>query len=144
MSQSHSNQEHHGHFVVPIKYYALNLMALLFFMVLTIWAAGWNVGSFGNNIIAMAIAVTKATLVVTIFMGVKWASKLVKIYTLLGFVWVFFLGIMFCDYGTRHLEIEKGWEGQEQLRVTGMNAPVVDHEAVKRAHVEAPEGGSGH
>jgi len=133
-----------GHHIVPIKFYVFNLMALIVCMAATIAVSHIDLTSFGNNIIAMLIAVTKAYLVVTIFMGVKWASKLVKIYTLLGFVWVFFLGIMFCDYGTRHLEIEPGWEGQKQLRVTGMNDPVVYPVAGKRAHVEESEGCGGH
>ena len=133
----------HGHHIVPIKVYALNLVVLMAFMVLTIFMSGVHLGSLGNNLVAMAIAITKATLVILIFMGVKYSSNVVKIYAALGFVWLPLLGIAFCDYGTRSYEIEKGWEGKTQLAVTSMNAPEVDKNAVKRAHVEAEGGESG-
>ncbi len=92
-------------------------------------------GTFANNIVAMMIACTKATLVIMIFMGVKWASKLVKMYVFLGFAGLGFFAITFSDYGTRHMETEPGWEGQKQLKITNVNAPVVDEEAVQRATV---------
>jgi len=67
-----------------------------------------------NNFIAMGIAVTKATLVVLFFMGVKFSSALTKIFVLLGFSWFFMLFFMFCDYFTRSWEPVPGWTGTSQ------------------------------
>lgn len=66
-------------------------------------------GSWINNGIALAIAMVKATLVVMIFMGVKWGTKLIKLYALLGFFFFPFLLIVFGDYMTRSWEPVEGW-----------------------------------
>lgn len=66
-------------------------------------------GSWINNGIALAIAMVKATLVVMIFMGVKWGTKLIKLYALLGFFFFPFLLITFGDYMTRSWEPVEGW-----------------------------------
>ena len=66
--------------------------------------------SWVNNFVAMAIAVTKALLVINIFMGVKFQTKLVKLYAFGGFVASTLLAILFCDYATRGWEQTKGWE----------------------------------
>ena len=69
--------------------------------VLTVVAAQFDFGSL-NVVIAMAIAVTKATLVVLFFMHVRYSSRLTWIVVISGFFW---LGIMFLftmsDYVTR-------------------------------------------
>ncbi|MCC7434796.1 MAG: cytochrome C oxidase subunit IV family protein [Methanoregulaceae archaeon] len=66
-------------------------------------------GSWINNIIALAIAMVKATMVVLVFMGVKWGTKLIKLYALLGFFFFPFLLITFGDYMTRSWEPVQGW-----------------------------------
>lgn len=105
-----------------------------------------QLGTLINNLVAMTIACLKATIVISIFMGVWYSTKLTKMYALMGFVWVGLMGIVFCDYGTRHLEVERGWEGIQQVPVTEMNLPAIDPEAVKKAHVEGhgEESGESH
>lgn len=66
-------------------------------------------GSWINNFIALAIAMVKATLVVLVFMGVKWGTKLIKLYALFGFFFFPFLLVTFGDYLTRTWEPVEGW-----------------------------------
>lgn len=149
MKEAHANGNGHGHHIVPIKTYVGLLVLLLILMVATIAAynfdfcnyLGDKLGTFVNNGVALTIAITKASLVIAIFMGVKYASKLTKLYAYLGFIWVGLMGIAFCDYATRHTETDKGWEGREVSPITNMILPKVDPEAVKRAHVTGDGGG---
>ena len=62
------------------------------------------------NIIAVGIAFFKAWAVIAIFMGVRYTTKLVRLYAIGGFVWFFLLFIMMADYGTRQWEPVRGWE----------------------------------
>ncbi|MBV6458140.1 MAG: hypothetical protein HONBIEJF_01263 [Fimbriimonadaceae bacterium] len=107
--------ESHGHHIhgPSVKVMTLNLFALLILMVLTIAAAQVNfgnvvgnqaAGSFINNIIAMTIAIVKATLVVAIFMGVWYSSKLTKLWAAAGFIWFLTMFFVLCDYMTRSME----------------------------------------
>lgn len=79
--------------------------SLLVFTALTVWAAGVDFGAL-NTPMALAIAITKGTLVVLFFMGVRWNTPLTKTVAISGFVWLFILfGITMGDYLTR------GWLG---------------------------------
>ena len=75
--------------------------ALLVFTVLTVVAARIDFGLM-NDVIAMTIAVTKATLVILFFMHVRYGSKLLMLFVVSGFFW---LGIMLVltlsDYSSR-------------------------------------------
>src|SRR4051812_49800535 len=74
------------------------LMALL---VVTVGAAYINWGSRISIVIAMAIAITKAVLVVLYFMHVKGSSGLTKVFVMAGFAWVaLLLGITLIEYYT--------------------------------------------
>jgi cytochrome c oxidase subunit IV len=110
----------HSHHVIPFKTLATIFVILMVLMVLTIGAARVNaahfipgvnehVGSYINNAIALTIALIKATLVVMYFMGVKFGTKLIKVYAYAGFIWLFLLGLIFGDYFTRHWEPVNGW-----------------------------------
>jgi cytochrome c oxidase subunit IV len=72
----------------------------------TIWItllAGYQDFGFANTVIALAIAVTKASLVVLFFMGVRHNTPLTKVTAIAGFVWLFILfGLGMSDYLTRH------------------------------------------
>lgn len=107
------------HEPVPIRTLFINFIVLTLFMVLTIWVSTIHVPvgphSWANNIVAMAIAVTKAYLVVSIFMNVRNGTKLIKLYAACGFVWVTLLAFMMCDYGTRSLEPVEGWAQSSSL-----------------------------
>ena len=67
----------HEHHIVPTSTYVKTLLTLFALMVLTVWAASFNLPKIGpfsgtvvNQVVALVIAVTKAFLVITIFMGV--------------------------------------------------------------------------
>lgn len=126
MAHAHEPKLQHAHHhgpnspLVYVKVFAL----LLVLMVATIWWYFFAPAQFGdapwvsymNNIVAMGIAVIKACAVIYIFMGYKYSTNLVKLYTLLGFIWVTLMLIVFCDYGTRYLEPNRGWEGGEKTK----------------------------
>jgi cytochrome c oxidase subunit 4 len=100
--------EHH---ILPITTYVKTILALFFLMFLTIFVAMFDLGVFWNNIIALTIAVTKATLVVMFFMHVKYSTSLTKIYAIGGFVWFLLLFYTLVDYYTRQLDpaIAESW-----------------------------------
>ncbi len=91
--------------VSPVRLYLAIFFALLVGTALTVWAAFMEFGPF-NNIVAMAIAVAKATLVVLFFMHVKYSTRLTKLVVAGGFLW---LGLLFlftlADY------MNRGWLG---------------------------------
>ena len=79
-----------GNHIVSPKIYVTIWLILLMFTGLTVWAAFQNFG-VGNPIIALAIAVTKATLVVLFFMHVKYSPKVIALVIGCG---LFFLCIL--------------------------------------------------
>ena len=79
-----------GDHIVSPKIYVTIWLILLVFTGLTVWAAFQNFG-VGNPLIALAIAVTKATLVILFFMHVKYSPKIVG---LVIFCALFFLSIL--------------------------------------------------
>lgn len=93
--------EHTPHHIVPKSTYYLIFLALMAGTGLTWWIATIDLGMM-NNVIMLAIAVTKATLVVLFFMHVKYGSRLT--WVVLG-ASVFFLLVLLVltlnDYLTR-------------------------------------------
>ena len=84
----------------PAAYLAV-FGALMVLTGLTVGAAYLDAGGF-NDLIAMAIAFTKATLVVWIFMGMRHASPLSKLAAAGGLLWLVILfGLTLADYWTR-------------------------------------------
>jgi cytochrome c oxidase subunit 4 len=82
-TEEHSTQEHHPH-IVPVSTYLLVFGALLVGTAATVWAATIDLGRF-NLIMALAIACTKASLVVLFFMHVAYSSRLTKAILISGF-----------------------------------------------------------
>ncbi len=101
-SQAHSHTGHSG----GLGAYFAVFAALLVGTWLTVWVAEHDYGAW-NTPIALAIACTKATLVVLYFMHVRWSSKVVWLAAAIGFVFlVILLGFTISDYATREwLEI---------------------------------------
>lgn len=104
--------EHH---ILPIGVYVKVILALAVLMGLTIWAATWHIGDFKlgsytvhgtmiNNVIAMTIAVIKASLVVLFFMHVKFSTNLTKFWAVIGFVWLSLMSFILADYHSRPLD----------------------------------------
>ena len=111
--------EHH---IQPFMTYFWTIFALFLLMGLTIWAASWPIPDIHvaghtlpataiKNIIAMTIAVVKATLVVMFFMHVKISTKLTKFWAILGFVWFPLLFFILADHATRplHPTVARPW-----------------------------------
>ena len=89
-----------GH-VSPIRTYLTIFGALMVLTLVTVLAAYVNLGLF-NPVVAMAIAIFKATLVVLYFMHVKYSSRLTKLVVLTGiFFLVLLLGETMMDYASR-------------------------------------------
>lgn len=90
--------------IVSKKLYFVIFGALMVLTALTVFAANINLGSEKiNTIVALAIAVTKAILVVLFFMHVRYSSRLTWVVVASGIFW---LGIMIAltmsDYMTRY------------------------------------------
>ena len=91
-----------GH-VASTRLYYFVFGALVVGTLLTYAAALVDFGFF-NNIVMLAIAITKMTLVMLFFMGVHWNSRLTKVVAVSGF---FFLLIMFTITMSDYLS--RGW-----------------------------------
>jgi cytochrome c oxidase subunit 4 len=89
-----------GH-VAPLKMYYAIFLALLVGTFITVVVAFYDFG-FMNNVIMLAIAITKALLVVLFFMHVRWSSRLTWVVAGAGFFWLLILfGLTMADYTTR-------------------------------------------
>ena len=89
----------HGHSLKP---YAIGLGALLILTWVTYGAALVDMGHPWSDLVALLIAVTKASLVVTFFMHVKGSTPLIKMSAVGGFFWlVIFFAFVLSDVLTR-------------------------------------------
>lgn len=104
----HDSTEEHAHHVTPPFVFYRVYVLLVIGMLLTILAAGVNMGPL-NNVVAMVIAVTKATLVVLFFMQVKYGTRLTWLWAALGFIWFTLLFLTMQDYWSRNLVHVTGW-----------------------------------
>ena len=76
--------------------------ALIVLTVLTTAVSHINMGEF-NIVVALLIAVLKASLVAWIFMGVRHVTSLTKLFVIAGLVWLSILVLLtYSDYSTRH------------------------------------------
>jgi len=91
--------------VVSLKLYFAIFAALMVLTALTVWVAFIDLGAM-NTVVALAVAVTKATLVILFFMHVKYSSRLTWLVVASGF---FFLAIMFAL--TMADVVSRGWLG---------------------------------
>lgn len=96
-----SETSEHAHHIVGPKVYVAILFALLVGTALTVWASFIDLG-FWNPIIALAIATSKASLVVLFFMGVKYSTKLTKLTVFCGiFTFITLISMTLADYISR-------------------------------------------
>jgi len=87
--------------VTSRKVYFLVFGALMVFTVLTVIVAEFDFGVF-NDIVALAIAVTKALLVILFFMHVRYSTRLTALTALAGFFWLAILILLILtDYASR-------------------------------------------
>lgn len=78
------------HVVPPIRAYWVIFVTLLLLTLVTVDVAFYNIGAL-NIWIALAVATTKATLVVLYFMHVRYAPPLTAVFAGVGFVYLFIL-----------------------------------------------------
>ena len=109
----------HEHHIVPTGTYVKTLLTLFVLMAVTVGVAQYNLPKIGpfsgtvvNQMIALIIALLKAWLVITIFMGVKFGTKLIKLWAAVGFIWVTLIFGILGDYTMRHYEPAIGWDGK--------------------------------
>jgi cytochrome c oxidase subunit IV len=87
--------------VAPKRMYYMVFGALILGTILTVAAAKVDMGAL-NNIVMLAIACTKASLVILFFMHVRWSSRLTWVVAMAGFFWLLILfGIGMSDYMSR-------------------------------------------
>jgi cytochrome c oxidase subunit 4 len=86
---------------VSVRTYVIIYALLMFLLLVTVGAAYIDLGAL-NIVVAMAIAVTKAALVIIFFMHVKYSPKLIWLFAGLGFAWIILLlAFPFADIWTR-------------------------------------------
>jgi cytochrome c oxidase subunit 4 len=99
------SSEHH---LVPVKYYIGVFILLMALTALTVVVASFDLEHIWgplNIIVALTIAVIKATAVVLIFMHVRWSSRLTQVIVVSGIFWlIIMLAFTVSDYLTR-----SGW-----------------------------------
>lgn len=90
--------------IVPKKTYFTIFALLMVLLAATVLVAYMNLGQTINILVALTIAIVKATLVILYFMHVKYQDKLTWVFAGAGFVWLIFMFLfMFSDY------ISRGW-----------------------------------
>ena len=88
--------------IVPVRVYVMIVLALMAGTALTIWAGLQDFPGQLNVIIALTIAVIKATLVVLYFMHVRYSSRLIWVIFASALFWMGILfALTFSDYWTR-------------------------------------------
>jgi cytochrome c oxidase subunit 4 len=108
-THTHEEGGHHEPHVVPVRDYVLVYLALLVLLGATVAVSRLDLGAL-NIIVALLVAVVKTSLVILIFMGVKWASKLAWIWSVFGFIWLLVLFGTLGDYITREwVHLPMGW-----------------------------------
>ena len=90
--------DHHG---PSLQVYATIFACLLVGTALTVYAATKDLGPL-NNVVMLAIAVAKATLVILYFMHVRYGPRLIWVLAGSGFAWLaIFVAFTIADYVTR-------------------------------------------
>jgi cytochrome c oxidase subunit 4 len=97
--------------IVSVRVYLTIFGALMLLTAVTVFAAYFDLAHVWgplNAIVALTIALIKATLVVLYFMHVRYSSRLTQIIVVAGIFWfVIMIVFMMADYMTR-----SGWPAQ--------------------------------
>jgi len=89
-----------AHIIPPRTYYQV-FAALMVLLVLTVAAARIE-NDLLNTVTAVTIAVTKAVLIIMVFMHVKYSSRMTQVLAVVGFLFLAILiVIVFADYQSR-------------------------------------------
>jgi len=101
----HSHEHSQEHPDNPIKYYVGVFLLLMVMTGLTVYVAQFDLEKHWgplNALVALTIAVIKATAVVLIFMHVRWSSRLTQVIVVSAVFWLLImLSFTVSDYFTR-------------------------------------------
>jgi cytochrome c oxidase subunit 4 len=128
-----------GHHIAPVSLY-ITIFLLLMVMTLATWGVTFvHLGAF-NLPVAMAIAITKATLVILFFMHVYWSPKIIKVTVGMSFFFLIIMLVMvMSDYLSRP---QYGLPAFPNATATGTESVGNDHPAKLPEHGgEAPAHG---
>ena len=90
-----------SHPVTRVFTYVAVFLALLVGTAVTVYVAYFDFG-FLNVVVALSIAVAKASLVVWYFMGVRYNTPLTRVVVVAGFFWLLIMfGLAMSDYISR-------------------------------------------
>jgi cytochrome c oxidase subunit 4 len=90
------------HYIAPVSLYVKVFIGLLVGTGLTVLAAEFDLGYIVNNVIAMGIAITKASLVLVFFMDLRHAKKMTTVTAMAGFFWlILMIGMIGMDFWSR-------------------------------------------
>jgi cytochrome c oxidase subunit 4 len=90
-----------SHVVATRIYYGV-FAALMVLTAATVWIATINLGFF-NPVVALSIALIKATLVVLFFMHLRYSTRLTVVVLVAGLAWLLILLVLtLTDYMTRN------------------------------------------
>jgi cytochrome c oxidase subunit 4 len=95
----------HTSHIVPVRVYIGVFLALFILTIVTTWIAFQDLGRF-NLLVALGIAIFKASLVVLFFMHVKYSTTLTKAVVVSGIV--FFMVMVFFTMSDL---LTRGWMG---------------------------------
>jgi cytochrome c oxidase subunit 4 len=93
------------HVVVSPRVYFAVFATLLLLTGATVWVASLNLGAY-NLVVALMIAVLKASLVVLYFMHVRYSPKLIWLVVVASLAWLALLIL-----GTFHDYLSRSWLG---------------------------------
>ncbi len=89
--------------IVPLKIYFAIFASLMILTTVTVVVAYYDLGPL-NTVVALLIAVVKATLVILYFMHVRYSPSLTKLVVAGSFLWLaIMLSITMMDY------VSRGW-----------------------------------
>ncbi len=110
-SATHEENGHGGHYIVPVSAYAKVISALFVLMTITVVVAFIDLGAW-NPVLALVIAISKAVLIVLVFMNVYVSSRLTKMFAASAFFWLLFLFCMIIvDFLSREMVTQPlAWE----------------------------------
>lgn len=124
-SRLHEELPHHSEFQIkhpPTWFFHATFGMLLFLLAVTVGLYYVDLSKFIpipgiNLIVALIVAVIKATFVVYFFMNIRGSTKLTVFWAVLGFIWLLLMGGVFLDYRTR--PATPGWQQMEYPTVNG-------------------------
>src|SRR3990167_2383297 len=101
MNDRRENERAAEHHIVPVPVYLGVFATLMVLTAITVAVARLDLGPL-NNLVALGIAIAKATLVVLFFMHVRYSTRLIPLVIVAGVFWlVILLGLTAADYFSR-------------------------------------------